>query len=422
MIEYRIVLLAAFLLVQGLEYRLKFANLGYMKKYGMNVPRGFEGYIDEKTLRKTYEYAVEKNSLSVKESLFGSVLLLIFLFGGLLDLYNAWVNSLGLSFILSGIIFFLVLSYVATLLSLPFSLYGTFRIENKYGFNTMTPKLWLIDFLKSTALSTVLIGVILAAGFLIIEKSPDYWWVFIWAFFFLFSLFMMYISPYVIEPLFNKFTPLEGHELEDRIRDLMGRAGIRVSRVFKIDASRRSRHTNAYFSGIGKVKRIVLYDTLLELMDDNEVLAVLAHEAGHWKKKHVLKMIAVTEMIALAAAYISFRLLKIDFLSAVFNIQGTAFFAKIVVLGFIFSIVSFPATPAFSYFSRVHENEADRFAADLTSAPEWLATALMKLSKDNLSNLHPHPLYAKIYYSHPPVVERVRRLRSGTWPRVLAKS
>lgn len=412
MIEYQIVLLAAFLLVQGVEYWLKFVNLNHMRRYGMNVPRGFEGYVDEETLKKTYEYAVEKNSLSVKESLFSSVLLLIFLFGGLLNLYNAWVNSLGLSFIPSGIVFFLVLSYVSTLLTLPFSLYGTFRVENKYGFNTMTAKLWITDFLKTTALSTLLLTVALSAGFWIIKISPGYWWIFIWGFFFLFSIFMMYISPYVIEPLFNKFTPLEGHELEDRIRSLMERAGITVSRVFKIDASRRSRHTNAYFSGIGKVKRIVLYDTLLELMDDNEILAVLAHEAGHWKKKHVLKMIAVTEMIALAVAYISFRLLKIDLLAGIFNIQGASFFARVVVLGFIFSIASFPATPAFSYFSRRHENEADRFAADLTSAPEWLATALMKLSKDNLSNLHPHPLYAKFYYSHPPVVERVGRLKN----------
>ncbi|MEJ2684265.1 MAG: M48 family metallopeptidase [Candidatus Sulfobium sp.] len=412
MIEYRIILLAAFLVAQGLEYWLKFLNLGHMKKCGMSVPQGFEGYIDEQTLKKTYEYAVETNSLSVKESLFSSVLLLIFLFGGLLNLYNTWVNSLGLPFILNGIIFFLLLSYLATLLSLPFSLYGTFRIENKYGFNTMTLRLWIIDFLKSTTISTILLVVALAAGFWLIRESPGYWWVFIWGFFFMFSLFMMYISPYVIEPLFNKFTPLEGHELEDRIRDLMERAGIKVSRVFKIDASRRSRHTNAYFSGIGKVKRIVLYDTLLALMDENEIVAVLAHEAGHWKKKHVLKMIAATETIALAVAYISFRLLKIDFLSGIFNIHGASFFARIVVLGFIFSIVSFPATPVFSYFSRRHENEADRFAADLTSTPEWLATALMKLSRDNLSNLHPHPLYAKIYYSHPPVVERVGRLRS----------
>ena len=413
MFEYRMILLAAFLLVQAAEYWLKSVNLRHMKTYGMNVPEGFEGYIDEQTLKKTYEYSVERNALSVKESLFSGVLLLVFLFGGLLNLYNEWISSLGLPFILTGIIFFLLLTYLTTFLTIPFSLYGTFKIENKYGFNTMTPKLWIIDFLKSTAISTLLLLVVLSAGFWIIWKSPGYWWLFIWGFFFVFSLFMMYISPYVIEPLFNKFTPLEGHELEDRIRDLMGKAGLKVSRVFKIDASRRSRHTNAYFSGIGKVKRIVLYDTLLELMNENEVLAVLAHEAGHWKKKHVLKMIAVTEIIALAIAYIAFRLLRIEFLAAIFNIQGASFFAKIVILGFIFSIVSFPVTPFFSYFSRRHEKEADRFATELTSAPEWLATALMKLSRDNLSNLHPHPIYAKIYYSHPPLVERVAWLRSG---------
>jgi STE24 endopeptidase len=409
--RYQLIILFLFLLVQGAEYWLELINLRHMKKYGNRVPSGFEGAIDEPTLKKTHAYTVESSSLSIVESLFDSGLLLVFIFGGLLNFYNSWVVSLGLSFVVGGAAFFLLLTYASTILSIPFSLYGTFKIERKYGFNTMNARLWVTDLLKNLIITTVFLGAVSVCGFWIIRKSPAYWWLFIWSFFFVFSIFMMYISPYVIEPLFNKFTPLEGGSLEERIRATMERAGIRVSRVFKMDASKRSRHSNAYFSGIGKVKRIVLYDTLIQQMSEDEVLAVLAHEAGHWKKKHVLKMIAVAEVISLVVVYIAFRVLQTHFLDGIFSIQNPTFFSSVVLLGFLFSIVSPPFTPLFSYFSRRHENEADRFAAEITANAESLATALIKLSKENLSNLHPHPLYAKIYYSHPPVVERVKRLR-----------
>jgi STE24 endopeptidase len=223
---------------------------------------------------------------------------------------------------------------------------------------------------------------------------------------------MMYISPYVIEPLFNKFTPIEEPDLEDRIKDLMQKADIRVSRVFKMDASKRSKHTNAYFSGIGKVKRIILYDTLLAKMNYDEILAVLAHEAGHWKKKHILKMIIVAEIVSFVGIYVSFRILQTDFLADLFQIKEATFFAKVVLLGFIGGILSFPFTPLGSYVSRRFERQADRYAHDLTENREAMASALIKLSRDNLSNLHPHPIYAAFYYSHPPVVQRVRDIRS----------
>jgi STE24 endopeptidase len=413
MTNYALILLISYIFLQIIEYWLKFINLRHMKKYGMKVPFGFEGYIDASVLKKTHAYTIENNSLSFIESLFGNAVLLIFLFGGLLNVYNSWIDSFNIPFIIKGTGFFLLLTYTSTVLSMPFSLYSTFKIENRYGFNTMSVKLWLADLFKSILISTVLIGVILLCGLWIIQLSPKNWWLFVWGFFFIFSLFIMYISPYIIEPLFNKFTPLEGYELEDKIREMMKKVGIKVSRVFKIDASKRSQHTNAYFTGIGKVKRIVLYDTLIDKMEQNEILAVLAHEVGHWKKKHVLKRIAVFELLSLLGAYISFKILDTNFLADIFNIDEVTFFSQIVILGFIFSIVSFPFLPLFGYFSRKHENEADRFAIKLTSDPESLSTSLIKLSKDNLSNLHPHPLYARFHYSHPPVVERIKRIRES---------
>lgn len=411
---YALIFFFAYLFIQGFEYWLKFINLRHMKQYGMKVPGGFEGYIDEALLKKTLAYTIEHNKLSFAESVFGNAVMLVFLYGGLLNAYNSWISSCQVPFILTGTAFFLSLSYAGTILSIPFSLYSTFKIENKYGFNTMTARLWITDLIKSFLLSTVIIGVILLGGLWIVESFPDYWWLLVWGFFFIFSIFMMYIAPYVIEPLFNKFTPLEKDELEEKIRTVMQKAGITVSRVFKIDASKRSHHTNAYFTGIGKVKRIVLYDTLIEKMAQDEIIAVLAHELGHWKKKHIFKRIMVFEMLSLVGAYIAFHILQGDFLAVIFNIDEATFFSKLIIMGFIFSIVLFPFTPLSSYFSRKHEEEADRFAVALTSNPESLATSLIKLSKDNLSNLHPHPLYSKFYYSHPPVVERVKKIRAGT--------
>ena len=405
-----ILFFVAYLIVQSAHYWLDYINIGHMKKHGLAIPQGFEGYIDEALLKKTHAYTIEHNTFALSESVVSSVLTIAFLYGGLLGLYASWVSSLTSSFILQGIVFFLLLSYARSLLSIPFNLYSTFRIENKYGFNTMTPKLWATDFLKSTLISTVMTAVVIACGLWIVQKSPDLWWFFVWGFFFIFSIFMMYISPYVIEPLFNTFTPLEGDGLEHKITTMMQKTGIRISRVFRVDASKRSHHTNAYFTGIGKTKRIVLYDTLLSKIDEDEVLAVLAHEAGHWKKKHLLKMIMISEVLSFAGAYIVFRVLKSGILADAFGLEGSTFFAEIVILGFVFSIISFPFTPVLSAFSRRHEREADRFAVELTPRPDALATSLIKLSKDNLSNLHPHPLYAAIYYSHPPVVERVRSI------------
>ncbi len=409
--KYQIIILLFYLLAQTFEYWLKFLNLRHMKRHGMRVPEGFEGYVDETVLAKTHAYTIETSSLSLIESIFGNIVMIGFIFGGLLVFYNGWIDSLGLPFVIKGTVFFLVLTSINTLLSIPFSLYATFRRENKYGFNTMTGKLWVADLLKSLLLSMIILGTVSLGLFSIVKHSPNYWWLFAWGFFFVFSIFLMYVSPYVIEPLFNKFTPLEGGELVGKISEMMKKIGIRVSRVFTIDASRRSRHTNAYFTGIGRVKRIVLFDTLVALMEQGEILAVLAHEAGHWKKKHVLKRIVMFELIALGGAYLSFLVIRSNVLADIFNIQGEALFAELVTLGFMYGIVVFPFTPIMSFFSRKHEDEADRFAIELTSDAQSLATSLIKLSKDNLSNLHPHPLYAKFYYSHPPIVERIRKIR-----------
>jgi len=295
----------------------------------------------------------------------------------------------------------------------PFSLYRTFRLEAKYGFNTMTIRLWLTDLLKSLAIGTVIAVIVVLAALAIVQASPAWWWFWVWLFLLAFGILMLYLAPTVIEPLFFKFEPLSIEGLEDRIKAVMAKAGLTVSRVFQVDASRRSRHSNAYFTGIGKVKRIVLFDTLLQQMSQDEIIAVLAHEVGHWKKKHVLKRIVAMQAASFAGLFVASRLVEGGTLPDLLGLGQLSFYAKVVILSFLGSLVMFPLTPLFSALSRRHERESDRFAVELTGMSDAMASALVKLSKENLANLHPHPLYAKFYYSHPPVVERIRELREA---------
>ena len=418
---YLITIIIAYTVIVVFGYWLDFLTLSHLKRYGSVIPEEFEGQVDQELLNKTSEYNIEHTKFDFVSSVFNNVIFLLFIFV-LLNMYNSWIISLNLSFILTGLIFFALLTYADMIISVPFSLYSTFKIENKYGFNTMTVKLWITDTIKSLVISTILMALLISAGLFIIRMSPELWWLWVWCFFLVFGIFMMYISPYVIEPLFHKFTPVDDEELESGIRELMKKVGIKVSRIFKIDASKRTKHTNAYFTGIGKVKRIVLYDTLIEKMDRDEILSVLAHEAGHWKKKHLLKHIVVSEVIALIAIYIAYQILQGDFLIELFHIEMSSFFAKMIILGFIGSIVSFPFGPVSHFFSRRHENEADRYSYELTGNSESMISALVKLSKDNLSNLHPHPLYALFHYSHPPVLERIGRIRKFTGKSVLGET
>lgn len=407
----KLILLAAYAAVFLLEHLLTGLNLLHLKRFGNQVPPGFEDEIKPDTLRKSSAYAFAQAKLELIESALGGITLVVFLFAGLIGRYDALISTLSDSFQLQGILFFLGLYYAKTIIGIPFSLYHTFVLEARHGFNATTPGLWLADFIKSQAIASVLMAIIIGASLSFVLWAGSLWWLWVWIFFSAFSLFLQYISPFVIEPLFFKFTPVQDESLEEGIRSLGGKTGISVSRVLLVDASRRSKHSNAYFTGLGKVKRIVLFDTLLEKMSAPEILAVLAHEIGHWKKKHILKFLIVSEVVSFAGLWIASKLLESGRLPTMIGLEDCSFHAQVVILFFLFSLVSFPFSPVFTAFSRRKEREADAFAVDAVGGGENLASALIKLSSENLSNLHPHPLYAKIYYSHPPVVERVGELR-----------
>ena len=403
-------LLLAYLLTLLAGYGLTALNLAHLRRHGAEVPTVFVGAIDPGLLRKSSAYTFENNRLGLLASLLDNTLLLGFVFTPLLPLYDRWVASLSDNFILGGLIFAFLLQLAKAVVALPFSYYRTFRIESRYGFNTQSLRLWLVDLLKGALIGGLLLALLLGGALWLITASPQFWWLWVWGFFAAFSLLLMYVSPVLIEPLFFKFEPLRRQGLEDAIRALMARSGLEISRVFQVDASRRSRHSNAYFTGIGRVKRIVLFDTLLEQMKDDELLAVLAHEVGHWKKRHIFKRLLISLVLSLVGLYLAWRLVDWGGLAGLLGLGQASFYAQVLVLSLLTSLAGFLFTPLASWLSRRDEWQADRYATSLHGQPQALASALIKLSRDNLANLHPHPLYAACYYSHPPVVQRVEAL------------
>lgn len=408
----RFPVLFLYVLKEAFEYFVQYLNLKHMTAAGMSIPPEFEGRIDEAVVEKMQRYEADKTRLGFVSSAAGSVAVIVFIFGGLLDRYSAWIASFNLSFIASGWLFFLLLLLADEIFSVPFSLYTVFKIENRYGFNTAAPRLWVSDFIKSLTVSVIMYSLTTVAALWLVEWSPLNWWFLVWAFLFIFSMVVMYITPYLIEPLFNKFSPVDDESLKDKIAALAEKAGIRTGRILKVDASKRSKHSNAYFSGIGRTKRVVLYDTLLEQMDTGEILSVLAHEMGHWQKKHLFKMLAMFEVFSLIGLYASYRLVQTDMLLHIFNIGAGTFFVKILLLGFVAGIALFPVRLVVNFISRMHERQADLASYELSGDAGGLVRALVKLSKENLSNFHPHPLYVALFYSHPPVTERIRYLKT----------
>ena len=411
--EYQLfALLILYLAVEAAEQTLLMLNLKHLARHGAEVPPGFEEHVEAATLTKMRDYTVAHGRLDRVAAVLSMGITLLFLFGGLLNWINNLVATQSWPPVISGVIFFMILIYADTLIKIPFSLYNTFSLEKRFGFSNQTLGLWFQDLLKSLFVNTLLLGLLLYGILWLILRLPEIWWLAGWGFVLLFSLFLLYVSPYVIEPLFNKFSPIEDTSLEERIKEIMSRIGLKINRVFTMDASKRSSHSNAYFTGIGHVKRIVLFDTLLANHGEDEIIAILAHEAGHWKKKHILKMLVISQAFTLAGFYAAYRLAAGSLLAEVFRLDVPSMHAKLLLVAFIGSLVLFPLKPLMAYLSRCHEIEADNFALQLTQAPVSMANGLIKLGKDNLANLHPHPWYAAVHYSHPPLVQRVQRILS----------
>ncbi|HMA91739.1 MAG TPA: M48 family metallopeptidase [Polyangiaceae bacterium] len=386
-------------------------NVRHRRTHGHLVPSEFEGRIDPTRLAAISAYHADRERLGLVQTLFWAVVVFAFMFGGGLTAYDQWVAALIEPGVLRGVVFFVGLQLGTSLLELPFEIYSTFSIEQKHGFNRMTVGLFVTDTIKSLLLGTAFLALIGAAGLAIIDAAPQLYWLWFWVLVVAVAVLLMLIAPYVIEPLFIKTSPLKDEALAQSVRALADRVGVEVKQVLEMDASRRTAHSNAYFTGIGRVKRVVLFDTLLQRLTHDEILAVLGHELGHWRLRHVSQRLITTAAMALLLFYLGAQLLAWQDFSTWLGLGPSSLYAKLVMLAFIAGILGFAITPLSAYWSRRHEWQADEFASKITGQPQQLASALVKLAEDNLTNLHPHPFYATFYYSHPPTAIRVRKLR-----------
>lgn len=402
--------LVLFLLIAAAEHALRLLNLRHLRGREHAVPDEFSGRVEASALERIVHYTADQNLWALVVTLYGQALLVTFFFGGGLNWVQTRLAGWGERLVAPGVLLGLALGLAWVLLHIPFDLFRTFRLEQAYGFNTQTPGRWVVDLMKELLVGGVLGSALLAGVLALVRAFPDHWWLWVWGFYLAFTLVVQYLSPYVLEPLFNRFTPVP-EALAGEVRALSERAGIRVGKVFQMDASRRSRHTNAYFTGLGRVKRIVLYDTLLAKLETPEVLAVLAHEAGHWRGRHVLKRLAASALISLGVLYALFLVLRLGAGSGLFGLPAGAFLGQAVFALFMVSFLSRPFLPLLTLWSRCQERAADRFATRLLGTGEPLRQALIKLTLDNLSNLWPHPWYAAVYYSHPPILKRLRDLQ-----------
>ncbi|MCJ7640269.1 MAG: M48 family metallopeptidase [Desulfobacterales bacterium] len=405
------IFLALYLLQSCTQTCLHRLNLTYLRRKGNDIPELLQDLIDGEKLKKISAYTGESEHFSMMATLFDQTVSLAILLSGLLSWLVNLIQSWGFEVITGGLVFFAILSAVTHLLRLPFGFYDTFVIEGRYGFNTVTPRMWLADLAKGLIIVTVLGGLILGFLMVLLVCGGTTWWVWTWMVLGAFEWLLLWLFPVVIAPLFNKFDPIEDKTLERQIENLMDQVGLRVKGVFQMDASKRSRHTNAYFTGIGKSKRVVLFDTLLTSHTKDEILAVLAHEIGHWKRKHLLKQLVPLELLSLVGLYLVARLLDWPLLYETFGLETSIPYGGLYLIGALISPLAYFVHPAESWIARRFEREADDFSVKLLGNAEPLRGALKRLATDNLSNLTPHPLYAWFYYSHPPLIERISRLR-----------
>lgn len=337
---------------------------------------------------------------------------LLLLYSNVFSVFVNFFEQLNLHPVLSGTLFFVSLSVIGLIASLPFSAFETFVIEEIFGFNQQTITIWLKDKVKGLLLTLVITAIISAPILWFIEILPQFWWIAAWGLVLVFGLLMQIVYPRIIAPLFNDFDPIEEGELADAIDELFEKAGFDCSDIYTMDASRRSSHSNAYFVGFGRTKRVVLFDTLLDQMEIDNIQSILAHELAHWKKGHVWKGVGRQALRTGVVFYVLYWLVTSPYLYEMFGISSSAVYAGLLLGGLLISPINRLLSPIENYFSIQDEREADEFAVEVMEEGESMIQGLYRLVGENLSNPYPHPLYAAFNYTHPPIPDRVRYIEN----------
>lgn len=420
MTDYSLVFTGVFsaLLVLGLLTRFYLASrqIRHVARHRDAVPEAFADTISLEAHQKAADYTIAKARFGMLEMAFAAAVLLGWTLLGGIDTLNQALAGSSLSAwgaLAPQLALLAAFGLISGVLDLPFTLYSTFRIEEQFGFNKMTFKLWLADLLKSTLVGLVIGLPIVALILWLMGSAGRLWWLWAWGAWMGFNLLVLVLYPTVIAPLFNKFKPLEDEALKARVTALMQRCGFAAKGLFVMDGSKRSAHANAYFTGFGAAKRVVFYDTLLKQLSPGEVDAVLAHELGHFKHKHIIKRIVSMFAMSLAGfallGWLSSQVWFYTGLGVRPNLNGANDALALLLFLLVVPLFSFFISPVFAQFSRKHEFEADAYAVAQTDGKD-LQSALLKLYKDNASTLTPDPVFVKFYYSHPPASERLGRM------------
>ena len=411
---FTLVFLIALLLTTLTQIWLAARHIRYVRAHQDKVPEKFAGQINLVDHQKAADYTCAKTRAGYVGILLQVVLLLIFTLGGGLNaLSNFWVGWLSYP-LAHGMALIISTFMIIGIAEIPLSYYRTFVIEEQYGFNKMTPSMFFTDLIKQSVLGLLLGAPLLLGVLWLMERMGESWWLYAWFAWIAFNLIVLAIYPTWIAPLFNKFTPLEDATLKTRIEQLMSKCGFKASGLFVMDGSRRSNHGNAYFTGFGKTKRIVFFDTLLSRLNPGEIEAVLAHELGHFKHRHVIKRIATSFAMSLAFLWILGYLMGQSWFYEGLGVSVAAVPSTAMALTLFFLVMpvfTFLLHPISSIYSRKHEFEADAYAAQNSSADD-LIHALVKLYQDNAATLTPDPLHSAFYDSHPPAAIRVAHLQS----------
>jgi STE24 endopeptidase len=410
---------AAFLLASlGVKFWLASRQIRHVARHRDTVPAAFANTVALTAHQKAADYTITKTRFGLIELAFGAALLLGWtLLGGLDSLNQALLGWLGAGMV-QQLALVACFALIGGALELPLALYQTFVIEERFGFNKMSFKLWLVDAVKGLGLAFALGLPVLWGVLWLMAVGGQQWWLYAWIFVAVYQLFVMWIAPRVILPIFNKFTPLEDQSLKERVNRLMERCGFTAKGLFVMDGSKRSAHANAFFTGFGTNKRVVFFDTLLAQLSHSETEAVLAHELGHFKRRHIIKQIVVGFIFSLLGfallGWLSTQIWFYTGLGVRPNLDGPNDALALLLFLLAVPVFSFFISPVFARLSRKHEFEADAYAVQQTSGKD-LSTALLKLYEDNASTLTPDPVFVEFYYSHPPASERLARMTAGSF-------
>ena len=407
--QFTLLFLLALAFTTALRLWLDMRHLRHVVVHRNGVPADFAGRIDLADHRKAADYTVAKVRVGMIEIAIDTLVLLVLTIGGALGMIDQALRGLLGGGYLHGLALFACVGLLGFFVGLPASLYRTFRIEARFGFNKLTWPLWFADLAKGAALTVLIGGPLLLAVLWLMDAMGRNWWLYVWLVWLGTNLLVLFLYPTVIAPLFNKFTPLEDASLKARIETLLTRCGFTASGLFVMDGSKRSAHGNAYFTGFGRAKRIVFFDTLLEKLAPEEIEAVLAHELGHFKHRHVIKRIALSGVLSLAFLWLLGQLIDQPWFFAGLGVGAGGTAMGLLLFSMVLPVFLFPLAPLTSAFSRRHEYEADAYAAQQTAATD-LITALAKLYRDNAATLTPDPLHSLFHDSHPPASQRIARL------------